>query len=135
MRTNLAWIIFVAGFAQWSVLAASTLVPIQLQWRSTLALLPRLHRQLIWCYACYVFATIVALGLVCVSQSEELAAGGSLSRAVCLYGAAFWGARLLLQAVFDVRPYLTNKWLTTGYHTLTLLFISFVAVYVRAIFA
>ncbi len=135
MKTSLAWIIFIAGFAQWSVLAASTLVPIRLQWRSTLALLPRLHRQLVWCYACYVFATIVALGLVCVSQAEELAAGGSLAHAVCIYGAMFWGVRLTLQAVFEARPYLTTRWLRWGYHTLTLLFVSFVAVYLRAIFA
>ena len=46
-----------------------------------------------------------------------------------MYGAVFWGVRLCLQAVFDVKPHLTAWWLTAGYHTLTVLFLSFTAVY------
>jgi hypothetical protein len=126
----LPWAIFIAGFAQFSVLIASAYVPAHLEWRKTFAVLPRLHRQLIWCYAAFIAASIIALGLVCVTNSTQLASGDSLARAICIYGATFWGIRLLLQAVFDVRPYLTHWWLRLGYHALTVWFIGFVAVYV-----
>jgi hypothetical protein len=41
----------------------------------------------------------------------------------------FWGVRLALQAVFDVRPHLSAWWLATGYHALTVLFLFFAAAY------
>jgi hypothetical protein len=91
-----------------------------------------LHRQLIWCYAAFIAASIIALGLVCVSQPAELASGTSLARAICIYGATFWGVRLALQAEFDVKPHLTTPWLHAGYHVLTVFFVSFVAVYAWA---
>ena len=135
MKEFMPTAILLAGFAQWSVLIASAYVSIHLRWRSTFAVLPRLHRQLIWCFAAFIAASIIALGLVCVTQSNELAGGSSLAHAVCLYGATFWGIRLLLQAVFDVRPFLTNGCLRLGYHTLTVLFISFATVYTWAALA
>ena len=133
MREHLATMILISGFAQWSVLVASATVPIQLKWRQTFAPLPKLHRQLVWTYALYIFASIFALGLVCVTLSKELADDGPLALAIFIYGATFWGVRLALQGVFDVRPYLTKTWLRVGYHLLTILFVSFVGVYLIAI--
>ena len=43
--------------------------------------------------------------------------------------AIFWGVRLTLQAVFDVREHLRVWWLRIGYHLLTLLFTSFTALF------
>jgi len=45
------------------------------------------------------------------------------------YIALFWGLRLPLQAVFDVKAHLTTWWLKLGYHTLTVLFVSFTLVF------
>jgi hypothetical protein len=126
-RMNVA--IFVLGFAQWSVLVASVIVPVQLKWRTELAVLPRLHRQLYSIYGGYTLLSIITLGLVCVTQSAELADGSSLARLVCFYGMIFWGLRLSLQAVLDVRPHLTARWLWLGYHTLTVLFVCFTVTY------
>jgi hypothetical protein len=37
--------------------------------------------------------------------------------------AGFWGLRLALQfCLFDVKPYLTNRFFTIGYHALTVTF-------------
>src|SRR5262245_14505234 len=135
MKEFLPQAIFIVGLMQWSVLIASAYVPIHLKWKATFAILPRLHRQLIWCYAAFIAASIIALGLVCVSESVELASGSSLARAICIYGATFWGVRLALQAVFDVKPHLTTPWLHAGYHVLTVFFVSFVAVYAWAAIA
>ena len=132
MDVPLSQLIRAAGAGQLCVLVASALVPFRLQFQRDLAVLPTLHRQLYWTYGGYVVMGIVALGLVSLTCADELAGGSRLARAVCLYGTAFWGIRLGLQAVFDVKPHLTAWWLTAGYHTLTVLFACFTAVYAYA---
>ena len=135
MHEMLPTLIFFAGLAQWSVLIASALVPRRLEWRTALAGLPRLLRQLFWIYGGYVVLTIIALGAWCVFNSKDLAGGSLLARCVCGYLAVFWGIRLSLQAVLDVKPFLTAWWLTVGYHLLTLLFISFTLLFAWAALA
>lgn len=132
MHELLPTLILVAGLAQWSVLIASALVPLRLQWSTTLRPLPRLERQLFWVYGGYIVLSIVALGALCVFNAQELAGGGLLARCVCGYLAAFWGIRLSLQAVLDVKPFLTAWWLAAGYHLLTMLFTYFTALFLWA---
>jgi hypothetical protein len=126
---NLATWIFLAGCGQLSVLVASALVPIRLDWKSSLRELPRLHQQLFWVYGGYVVLSIVSLGLICIGHSEELARGGGLARAFCTYGAVFWGIRLSLQPVLDAAPFKTTWWLRAGYHVLTACFAGFTIIY------
>jgi hypothetical protein len=132
MRDALPTLIFVAGILQLSVLTASALVPLRLDWRNVFAALPRLHRQMYWVYGGYVVLAIIALGMICLFNSRELADGSGLARGVCGYAAVFWGVRLSLQAVLDVKQYLSAWWLKLGYHTLTLLFTSFAALFAWA---
>jgi hypothetical protein len=129
MREWLPTLIFVAGFTQWSVLVASALVPIRLQWKTALSSLPYLYRQLFWVYGLYIVMAIIAGGAMCVFNAYELAGGGALARWICGYLAVFWGVRLSLQTVLDVKPFLTAWWLTAGYHLLTVLFVSFTALF------
>ena len=128
----LADLIFVAGFLQLSVLVASALVPLRLDWRNVFTALPKLHRQMYWVYGGYVVLAIIVNGLLCVFNASELAAGSGLARGVCGYIAVFWGIRLSLQAVLDVKQHLKTWWLKAGYHTLTLLFASFTALFAWA---
>lgn len=134
MEFSLADLMRLAGAAQLCVLIASSLVPLRLNWKRDLAVLPVLHRQMYWTYGGYVVLGIVFLGGISLSCAEELASGTRLGRAVCLYGLVFWGARLPLQAVFDAKPFLTTWWLKAGYHLLTVLFLAFVGVYGYALF-
>ena len=129
MRELLPHLIFAAGIGQLGVLVASALVPIRLKWRSELAGLSRLHRQMSWVYGGYVVLSIVAFGLISLAASRELAGGSVLARAFCLYVAVFWGVRLGLQFVLDVREHLSTWWLGAGYHALTVLFVYFTLVY------
>lgn len=122
-------LIRVTGAAQLSVLVASALVPIRLDWKRDLACLPKLHRQMYWTYGGYVVLGIIALGAISLTCAEELASGTPLARAVCIYGACFWGIRLSLQGVFDVKVHVTTWWLKAGYHALSVLFLGFTAVY------
>ena len=125
MQETLEALIFSAGVGQLGVLVASALVPLRLNWREVFQSLPKLHRQMYWVYGGYVVLAIVAFGLICLFNARELAAGSGLARGVCAYMAVFWGVRLGLQAVFDVKEHLTAWWLALGYHMLTVLFVSF----------
>lgn len=129
MNVSLSELLFVAGFGQLSVLVASALVPTRLSWREAFASLPRLHRQMYWVYGGYVVLSIISLGLITLFNADELAAGGGLARGFCTYAAVFWGIRLSLQAVLDVKDHLRTWWLTAGYYGLTLLFAYFTGVY------
>jgi hypothetical protein len=132
MDISMADVIRLTGAGQLCVLFASALVPFRLNWKRDLASLPTLHRQMYWTYGGYVVLGIVALGVISLACAEELAGGSRLGRAVCIYGAVFWGVRLGLQAVFEVKPFLTMWWLNAGYHTLTVLFLFFTVVYAYA---
>ena len=59
-----------------------------------------------WVYGGYVVLAIVAFALISVLNADELARGSGLARGICCYMAVFWGVRLGLQAVFEMRPYL-----------------------------
>ena len=122
MNTYLPVVIQIAGGVQLSILIASALVPLRLDWKESLGSLPRLHRQLYWIYGGYVVLGIASLGLICLINPTELASGTLLARSVCTYIAAFWGIRLSLQTILDARPFLTTWWLAAGYHLLTVLF-------------
>jgi hypothetical protein len=127
--TVLSNVIFVAGIGQLCILIASALVPFRLNWRDELRSLSRLHHQMYWVYGGYIVLSIIAFGLISMLNSQELANGGRLARAFCLYVAVFWGIRLSLQAVLDVEAHLTAWWLRLGYHLLTVLFLCLTALF------
>jgi hypothetical protein len=132
MDTVLTRLIFVAGVGQLGVLIASALVPFRLNWRDELRGLSRLHRQMYWVYGGYVVLSIVAFAALSIFNSRELGSGSGLARGFCAYVAVFWGIRVGLQAVFDVKAHLTAWWLKAGYLALTLMFAGFTIVYAWA---
>jgi len=132
MDNTLSRLIFLAGVGQLGVLIASALVPFRMNWREELRGISRLHRQMYWVYGGYVVLSIVAFALLSIFNSRELSSGSGLARGVCAYVAVFWGIRLGLQTVFDVREHLTAWWLKAGYVILTLLFATFTLVYALA---
>jgi hypothetical protein len=121
--------IFAAGIGQFSILIASALVPFRLNWREDLRSLPKLHLQMYWVYGGYVVLSIIAFGTISILNAAELASGTGLARGFCLYVAVFWGIRLGLQPIFDVKAHLTAWWLKAGYFGLTVLFTLLTAVY------
>jgi hypothetical protein len=129
MQELLTTLIRLAGLGQLGVLVASALVPFRLNWKTELGGLPRLHRQMYWVYGGYVVLAIVAFGIISLSNAPALASGTGLARALCGYIAIFWGIRLVLQGVLDVKQHLTAWWLKAGYHVLTVLFVSFTLIY------
>ena len=134
MDITLARVIFLAGFGQLAVLIAAGIVPSRLHWRDELRSLPVLHRQMYWVYGGYVMLSIVAFAALSIANADELAAGGALARGFCAYVAVFWGTRLLLQTVFEVKEHLTEWWLKAGYLALTIIFAALTLVYAWAAF-
>ena len=57
-----------------------------------------------------------------------------LARSVCAFMTVFWGIRLSLQAVLDVKEHLTAWWLVVGEVVLTVLFLYFTIVFALATF-
>jgi len=129
MREMLPKLILLAGAGQLCVLIASTLVPLRLNWAEEFKTLSRLHRQMYWVYGGYVVLSIVAFGVISLVNAQALADGSRLARSVCAYIAVFWGIRLSLQAVLDVKEQFTAWWLSAGYFTLTILFLCFTIVF------
>lgn len=129
MQELMPTLIFLAGVGQLGVLIASALVPLQLKWKTELTVLSRLHRQMYWVYGGYVVLAIVAFGLISLFNARELANGSGLARSVCGYIGVFWGVRLALQWVLDVKDHLSTWWLRLGYYALTILFASFTLLY------
>ncbi len=121
--------LFAAGIGQLCVLVASALVPFRLNWRTELRSLSRLHRQMYWTYGGYVVLSIVAFAAISIVNAQELAGGSGLARGFCGYVAAFWGIRLMLQGLFDVKEHLTAWWLKLGYFGLTVLFACFTIIF------
>ena len=80
MQKILISLIFLAGAGQLGVLIASSLVPFQLKWKTELAVLSRLHRQMYWVYGGYVVLAIIAFGLISLFNAKELASGGGVEQ-------------------------------------------------------
>jgi hypothetical protein len=134
MESVISRLIFIAGVGQLGVLIASALVPLRLNWRDELRGLSRLHRQMYWVYGGYVVLSIVAFAMLSIFNARELGSGSGLARGFCGYVAVFWGIRVGLQAVFDVKEHLTAWWLKLGYVVLTVMFAGFTLVYAWAAF-
>ena len=66
MTIDLSTALFYVGIGQLCVLVASSLVPVRLDWKTTLSSLPQLVRQLFWVYGGYVVLSIISLGMICV---------------------------------------------------------------------
>lgn len=121
---NAEFAVRIAGVMQLGILSAAAVLPGKLEWRKQLGLLSPLVRQLFVVYAVYVVTMIAALGLVSLTMADALVAPSTLARCVTGFIALFWTGRLLLQFfVFDVKPYVTNRWYALGYHALTVTFV------------
>jgi hypothetical protein len=125
-----------AGILHFCILVASALVPHVLDWRSNLATLNVFLRPLFWVYGVFVVLMIIGLGTLTLLNAHAMAEGDPVARSLAGFIAIFWLARLAVQCfVFDASAYLTNWFLKTGYHGLTIVFTYFVVIYTWAAIA
>jgi hypothetical protein len=129
MKT-LELLLLAAGLGHFAILCASVQVPRVLNWQRELAPLHPFLRRLFWVYGVFIVMVIVGFGTLTVLHAGAMASGEPVARSLCAFIAIFWLVRLAVQGVvFDARPFLTNAWLTAGYHLLTLGFVALVIVY------
>jgi hypothetical protein len=130
---DLEIMVFIGGILHFGILLASALVPSVLDWKTSLARLDRLSRQLVWVHGGFIVLVIVAFGVLSVLFAGDLVSGTPLARGVCLFIGLFWAARLGVQFfVFDARPYLDSPLLRVGYHGLAVVFLYHAVVYLLA---
>lgn len=119
-----------AGALHLGLLCAGVLMPRAVNLKTHLTPLPVFIRQLFWVYYTFIGLCLVSFGLITVTFAGTLAGGGSLARAFCVFLAVFWTIRLIAATfVFDVRPYLTNRFWRLGYHATNIVFVYLPVVY------
>jgi hypothetical protein len=112
------------------LLAAGLLMPGVVGLRAHLATLPKFIRQLFWVYYAFIGLSLVCFGLGTFFLADQLAAGTPLARAVCGFLALFWSVRFLAGTfVFDLRPFLTNRWRRAGLAAANIVFTCLPIVY------
>src|SRR5260370_22751164 len=124
MKTStLTLLLQIAAILHLGLLGAGLMMPAVVNLRAHLAVIPTFIRRLFWVYYSFIGLCLVSFGCITVGLAGALAAGGSLARAVCVFLAAFWTLRLLAPAfVFDVRPFLTDRWRPICSHATHLVF-------------
>jgi len=136
MKTiNLTLFLQLAGVLHLGLIWAGLMMPRAVNLRSQLIVLPPFIRRLFWTYYTFIGLCLASFGLITFFFAGTLAAGGGLARALCVFFALFWTIRLFAATfVFDVGPYLTNRWWRLGYHTTNLVFAFLPVIYAWAAF-
>ena len=112
------------------LLAAGMLMPGVVGLRQHIGTLPKFIRQLFWVYYAFIGLSLICFGLGTFLLADQLAAGTPLARAVCGFLALFWTVRFVAGTfVFDLRPYLTNRWRRAGLMAANLVFTSLPILY------
>jgi hypothetical protein len=129
MKSLLEW----AAALQLSILIASALTPRVLDWQKNLAALPPFLRKLFWVYGAFIVMVIIAFSTLTFLHADAMATHEPVAHSLCTFIAIFWGARLFAQfAIFDPRPFLTNRFYQLGDHALTVAFAFLAFVYGKA---
>src|SRR6266545_6081657 len=130
---TLVLLLQIAGVLHLGLMAAGFLMPRVVSMRAHLAPLPAFIRQLFWVYYTFIGLCLVSFSVITIAFADTLAAGGNLARALCAFLAIFWTLRLIAATfVFDMRPYLTNRYRRIGYHAINIVFAYLPVVYVLA---
>jgi hypothetical protein len=133
MTITLTLLLRIAGALHLVLMGAGLLMPRVVRMRWHLATLPTFIRQLFWVYYSFIALCLVSFSVITIAFADTLAAGGNLARALCTFFAVFWTLRLIAGTfVFDMRPYLTNRYRRLGYHALNLVFAYLPVVYLLA---
>jgi hypothetical protein len=133
MRIDLTLLLQIAGVLHLGLMCAGLLMPrvVRMQWH--LYTLPPFIRQLFWVYYSFIALCLLSFSIITLVFADTLAAGGSLARALCAFLAMFWIMRLIVATfVFDMEPYLTNRYRRVGYHALNIVFAYLPVVYILA---
>jgi hypothetical protein len=134
--THINWIeslVFWAGMAHFPLCLATLYVPVALNWRTNLAVLQPLLRQMFWTYAGYILVINCCFGVVSTAATTELLNGSFLAKSITLFIAFYWIVRVGIQFFYFDRTHAPKGPLyVTGEILLVSCFIAFSIVYLAA---
>jgi alginate O-acetyltransferase complex protein AlgI len=130
---DLAALLRIAGILHLGLLVAGMLMPKVLGLRDHLAYMPPILRQLFWVYYAFIGLCLVSFCAITLIFADTLASGTALPRALCAFFALFWTVRLIAGTfVFDLRPYLNNRYRRVGLVAINVTFLYLPVVYALA---
>jgi len=133
MRIHLAVLLQIAGVLHLGLMCAGLMMQRVVRMRWHLATLPPFIRQLFWVYYTFIGLCLASFSLITIVFADTLASGGALARALCVFFAVFWTLRLIVATwVFDMEPYLTNRFRRIGYRVINIVFAYLPVVYALA---
>lgn len=114
------WIVM-AGIGHITLALASLFVPRLLNWKSALANIPLLIRQIFWTYAGYILVINLFFGIISIAYADELLSGNALSNSLLVLIVLYWTIRIIIQfSYFDKKDipqkpvYVIGEWLLIG---------------------
>lgn len=120
----LFWLLTLAGYAHFLVLAASFQVPHRLGWHVELQRIRPLNRKLLWVYGGFIVGMIVSLGVLVLRLRPEILAGDRAALHVVGLTAVWWTARIVVDAlVFEHSDWPEGPEFVLGHTMLTTLFV------------
>jgi len=133
MHVTLTFLLQIAGVLHLGLMCAGLLMPRVVGMRTHLATVPPFIRQLFWVYYSFIALCLVSFSLLTIAFAGTLADGSGLARALCVFFALFWTLRWIAGTfVFDMRPYMTNRFRRVGYQALNMVFVYLPVVYALA---
>jgi hypothetical protein len=112
---NMILILKLGACTYLGLIVAGLFMPGVVGLRQHIGTLPGFIRQLFWVYYAFIGFCLIGFGLGTFLLADQLASGTPLARAVCGFLALFWTVRFVAaKFVFDLQPYLTNRWRRVG---------------------
>ena len=133
LHFSLHTLVYLAGIAQLVLSAGSIAIPFLLNWKSEMAKVSPLIKNIFYTYSVYIFLTNVWFGIVSICLPHELVNNSSLAGFLTAFIAVYWWGRVGVQFTFgkaEGRP--TGLIFTLGEVTLWLLFLALSIVYTTA---
>lgn len=100
LSRNINLLLILAGIAQIVLALASPLTPRILNWKTQLAKVNPLIRQMFWAYAAYILVINLCFGLVSVFCHADLTDHTNLAKLITGFIAAYWTSRVLIQFLY-----------------------------------
>jgi alginate O-acetyltransferase complex protein AlgI len=133
VNLDLTALLRIAGILHLGLLVAGMLMPKVLGLRDHLAHMPPILRQLFWVYYAFIGLCLVSFCAITLFFADTLASGTALARALCAFFALFWTIRLIAGTfVFDLRPYVNNRFRRVGLTAINATFVYLPVVYAIA---
>jgi hypothetical protein len=125
--------LILCGVSHFALCLGSLYIPKALNWKTHLASLHPLLKQMFWTYAGYILVINLCFGIISVWGSDELLNNSFLAKAITLLIGTYWLTRILIQFFYFDRSQAPKGFVfLLGEIALVGLFILFTAVYLAA---